>query len=172
MLKKIANKMLKQVRTKSLSELNFFYPEDNNYYKATAKDYKQNVIVHRCINLIANSASHVPWKAYRDTLNGHKIIENHPVNKILRQPNANIAGADFFTLVISNLLLYGNSYMLTNSLKKGQVSEIYALNPEYVNIILKDNKAVAYKYSSGNKEKIYPIDKFSKKSSILHIKNF
>ncbi|WPX99006.1 Phage portal N-terminal domain protein [Candidatus Megaera polyxenophila] len=30
-----------------------------------SEQYSKNVIVHRCVSLIASSASHVPWLVYR-----------------------------------------------------------------------------------------------------------
>lgn len=173
-IKKI-NKLLSKGETKkSQTSLDFFENFGNNreYYCANAKEYTRSAIVHRCVSLIAQSASHVPWKIYRNEASRRVVDEKHPVNKILKRPNADMAEADFITDVVSNLLLYGNSYILTNHHNNLTMSEIYSLNPEYVSIVFRNNKPVAYKYSVNGTEQIFPIDQITKKSRILHIKNY
>lgn len=172
MLKKIANKIWRNSEKKNLSDLNLFSLHNNSHHVASAKDYRNNVIVHRCVSLIAQSASHVPWKIYHDINGKRKLIEHHPVSKILKKPNLEMAGADFFTEVIANLLLYGNSYIVINLLKNGQIAELYTLNPELTEIIFNNGTPVAYKFSGFNKQKVYPIDKINRKSQILHIASY
>ena len=139
---------------------------------AGVEAYYNNVIVHRCVNLIASSASHVPWKVYRRTNNGPGEIYSHPVAKLLKKPNPDIAGADFFTELISGLLLYGNCYILANQLLNSLPSAIYPLHPKHMQVVVNNNTPVAYRYLSVNGEKLYPIDPVTRQSSVLHLKNY
>ncbi|MGI4753111.1 MAG: phage portal protein, partial [Janthinobacterium lividum] len=67
--------------------------------------YRENVIVYRCVNLIAQSAGHVPWKVLKSK--SGEVIANHPLNNLLKRPNPEKAGADFFSELISSMLLFG-----------------------------------------------------------------
>ena len=49
---------------------------------------------------------------------------------------------------------------------------IYTLHPNTVEIIVKENRPVPYRYSVSGTEKIYPIDNINRASRILHFKNY
>jgi phage portal protein BeeE len=71
---KIRKKMLKsylkkisRVRDKKSTnylDLPFLNYTDNDQIGVEA--YKDNAIVHRCVSLIATSASHVPWQVFKN----------------------------------------------------------------------------------------------------------
>ncbi len=53
---------------KNFQPFDLQYVASSNYTtEATVSAYFQNVIVYRCVNLIANSASHVPWYIKKET---------------------------------------------------------------------------------------------------------
>ncbi len=160
----------------STKSYNFYdYPAGQSYYedeKIGIDAYLNNVIVYRCVNLIAQSASHVPWLVMKNKGNSYEVIKNHPVYHLLKRPNAEKAGADFFSEVIANKLLYGNAYIVSTSQNNQPPSEIYLLSSQATEIIFNKNYPVAYKYNSANNHKIYPIDRISRMSKILHLKNY
>lgn len=173
------NNAYKKVDTfqgKSFTGVDFPFRSDNDFTHSSPADYAKNVIVHRCVNLIAQSASHVPWKVYVKRMHNSELTENHPANSLLKKPNPELTGADFFTKIVSHLLLYGNSYIILNSITKSNISGLYALNPENVEIKFQKNIPIAYSFrtSSGasGSEQLFPIDKISRQSKLLHIKNF
>lgn len=140
--------------------------------KVGSEQYFDNVIVHRCVSLIASSASHVPWLIYKN--HGSKMVlsSNHFAAKLLKKPNPEISGADFFTELISNLLLHGNSYIFLAGFEPSSASGIYSLHPKAVEVIIKEDRAVAYRHRNSSFEKTYPIDNFSRMSRVLHFKNY
>lgn len=80
--------------------------------------YKHNVIVYRCINLIARALSSVPLVLYRQEyyLNHNQIskeheIETHPVLDLLNAPSPMISGSNFMEHLVNYLLLSGNGYI-------------------------------------------------------------
>lgn len=170
-----------------------FYSIDlpfNNYnflknQKIGAQSYLENVIVYRCVNLIAQSASHVPWVIYKSKNEQINAQKNHPAYKLLQKPNPFVSGADFFEEIIANILLFGNSYLLTNQNKEDRNSnregsnfeyispEIYILHSPSTNIVIKDNEKIGYNYQTeDNRQIFYPINKITQTSQILHIKNY
>src|SRR5689334_10667648 len=78
---------------------------NQNYPKANFNSYRKNVIVHRCVNLIAQSASHIPWIVYHKGATKKVKIDCHPVYSLLNKPSPSKGGAEFFEQVISNKLL-------------------------------------------------------------------
>lgn len=163
-------KMAKLVGQKSSSVLDipFLLAQEND--RVGVESYKTNSIVHRCVSLIATSASHIPWHVYKDCGDHRKLLPKHPASKLLKNPRPDQSGADFFTENISSLLLYGNSYMLSSS--QDHPSELYNLHPTMLDHVTVDQILVGYKYKAQNKEKIFPIDPISKMSHVLHLKNY
>ena len=52
------------VKSNAALDLPFFsYMEED---RVGVEAYKNNSIVHRCVSLIATSASHIPWHIYKD----------------------------------------------------------------------------------------------------------
>jgi HK97 family phage portal protein len=157
---------------------NFYFADDFGKSKAGAESYKTNVIVNRCVNIISQSASHVPWLIMKKTSKGFERLPSHYINKLLKRPNPLKAGAEFFSEIIANKLLFGNSYILAvNGCGKSSVPhELYSLNPSAVEILNINGATTGYKYSiEGNNkhyDKVYAIDSVSKQSQILHIKNY
>lgn len=166
---------------KGLDILPFMQAE---HYDSSPNNYLDNVVVHRCVNLIAQSASHVPWKIYTRQTDGLKALPHHPASRLLKKPNPECAGAEFFATLISNILLHGNGYVCVNvvgSNKGGSVSVggdklkvigMSIVSPDSVDIEFRNNIPAAYKLDSSNGKKIYPINRISRQSQILQIKNY
>jgi len=168
MIREYLNKFNKPKEKKSSSFLDLPYLRESEEDKAGADAYFKNIIVHRCVSLIAISASHVPWVVYKQS----NLDKKHPINSLLQHPNADISGADFFTEVIANLLLYGNSYIVTTHSNNNLPSELHILRPNAVDLVSRKSSIVAYKYRTTEGEKIYPIDHLSRISRVLHLKNY
>jgi HK97 family phage portal protein len=165
-------------RTKSNYLDNFYFANDVSGPKVGVESYKTNVIVNRCVNIIAQSASHVPWLVMKKTPKGFERAVSHYANKLLKRPSPSKAGAEFFSEIVANKLLFGNSYILAiNQGNRDQAPyELYSLNPAAVEVVSNLGVISGYKYSvkTSNKshEKIYTIDAITKQSQVLHIKNY
>jgi HK97 family phage portal protein len=172
MIKTYLKKLSKQANKKSSSILDFSFYEPFTEKQASVNEYKINAIVHRCVNLIASSASHIPWKVYKEKNGKREQIFWHPAAKLLKKPAPNVSGADFFTASISNLLLYGNSYILV-PISNGSIPfELYNLHSNQIEHILSGNIISAYKYKSSKGDKFYYLDPITRVSKILHLKNY
>ena len=172
MLKNYIRKLRNNRQKKSATILDIPDSIFSSETRAGSEQYFDNVIVHRCVSLIASSASHVPWLVYKDRGNRRVFARDHLAAKLLKKPNPEASGADFFTEVISNLLLHGNAYLFLAGFDASAASGIYTLHPNAVEIIVKENRPVAYRYRVSGTEKIYPIDNINRASRILHFKNY
>lgn len=163
-------KITRLTNKKSYSSLDMPFMQYIEGDQASVDSYKTNSIVHRCVSLIATSASHIPWNIYRNSGDYRTILPNHPAHKLLKRPHPEQSGAAFFTENISTLLLYGNSYVLSAS--NNAPSELYNLHPSMVEHVMSEQQLVAYKYCKVGKRKIFPIDPISRMSHILHLMNY
>jgi HK97 family phage portal protein len=173
MITKYFKSFLKPKSQKSAHHLEFIdgYSGNENL-KAGIDSYRNNVIVYRCVNLIAQSASHVPWILRKNKVSTGQAITNHPILDLLKRPNPEKAGADFFCEVIASKLLFGNAYILSASSNGNHPKEIYLLPASSTQILTQNNYPVAYQYHSNRGGKVYPIDPISRMGKVLHIKNY
>lgn len=101
-------------------------------YEDFAKEgYKENAIVYRCVNEIANGAAAVTFNAFLDK----DKIENHPILRLLSRPNPRKAGVEYFQSLYAYILLSGNAYGVYAGPDNAPPRELYLLRPDRVRII-------------------------------------
>lgn len=142
-----------------------------NYESLTAQGFRKNVIVYRCVNLIARGAASVPWRLYQR----EDEIVKHPLLDLLQRPSALQAGSAFIESTLGYLLLSGNSYV--ECVRGGKdhelPEELYALRPDRTKVIPSANGLpLGFEYSVDSKKKVIPADPVTGDSDILHLKLF
>ncbi len=171
MLKQYIQKLMKPRETKQ----NFYDLQSyltNDCPASGINSYKQNVIVYRCVNLISQTASHVPWKIFKIESEKRILSPYHPADRLLKKPSSNKAGADFFVEVIASKLLYGNAYILATGTEYGHPKELFVLSSNHTEVVRENSRAIAYRYNVAGKETIYKINPLTCLSRILHLKNY
>lgn len=143
---------------------------NRNYNVFAEEGYNKNVIVNRCVSLIAQSAASVPWKLFR--LIGEKKLEikNHPLIDLLNRPNIHQAGAEFFESLYSYKMISGNAYVQAIRPNNKLPTELYILRPDRVNIVYKGG-VVGYEHQASEKV-FFPKNRITGECNILHVKNF
>lgn len=169
MIKNYLNKIFKPKQHKSHNFIDLIGMNQKSITNVGIEAYRSNVIVYRCVNLIAQTASHVSFLVLSDDGGNKKILHDHPINRLLRKPNPEQSGSEFFCQLIANTLLFGNGYIFSNF---ANFQEMYLLHPRAIEIVSDKNIAVAYKYNSASGEKIYRIDPVNRTSKVLHLKNY
>lgn len=150
------NKPVNQVYYHTLGEPRW---SPRSYESRCIEGYSRNVIVYRCITLIAKSIATVPWLVYK----GDKELDTHPLVSMIKRPNDETPWAGFIEEVISNLLISGNSYI--EILETDQPHQLYSLRPDKIKVLTNDSGYVsAYQYTVGSKARI--IEK------MIHLKRF
>ena len=66
MLQSYFKKFSKLPVKKAMSTLDLPFMQYSDEKKVGVDIYKTNAIVHRCVSLIACSASHIPWQVYKE----------------------------------------------------------------------------------------------------------
>lgn len=136
---------------------------------STQHQYMNNVIVYRCVQLIARGMASIPWILYQDD---HEI-EKHSLLSLFRQPNIKQADAAFREELIVHLLLSGNAYILKTYDEKMQILELNILSSDQIKIIPgKSVLPLAYEYIIGDQKHIFDVHPITGESRILHMKFF
>ncbi|MES2215093.1 MAG: phage portal protein [Pseudomonadota bacterium] len=171
MFKKYFTKSSSPRTTKSFDMPSFAAFMDHGQV-AGLNSYQSNVIVYRCVNLVAQSASHVPWIVMRRKNGIEEALPHHPLHKLLRRPNPKYAGADFFMEAIASMLLFGNAYILGSGPDNAAPRELHLLSAKYVDIVLDNGRPKAYRYRYNGGENLYPINSLTSMSKVLHLKTY
>lgn len=141
-----------------------------NYAALSEHGYRKNVIVHRCVNLIARGAASVPWRLYK----GRDELETHPLLRLLNRPSVYQGGSAFFESVFAHLLLSGNSYIeRVLGRHAAEPRELYALRPDRVKVVPgPTGLPIGFEYSVNGKALCLKLDPATGQSPILHLKLF
>jgi len=117
-------------------------------YAALAREgFMRNAIVYRAVRMIAEATASVPWLLY----DGAAEVDDHPLLKLLAQPNRQQAGADFREAVVGYLLTAGNAYIEAVAVD-GAPRELYALRPDRMKVVPgPDGWPEAYEYTAGGR---------------------
>jgi len=99
--------------------------------KAVKEGYKASPTVYRAIFLITKSAASVPWIVYSAD---NEPMPDHYLTKMLQHPNPNISKQDLFELIISWLLLAGNSYMKKTKVGN-KTNELWPISPDRLAVV-------------------------------------
>lgn len=139
------------------------------YDSLAAEGYQKNVIVYRCVNLIARGLSSVPWLLYR----GSNELETHPLLDLLNCPSPRQAGSSFMESVVGYLLLAGNTYIEAVLNQDDIPTELHPLRPDRIKIIPGSaGLPMGYQYTVGGVHKTINCNPITGQSCILHLKNF
>ena len=140
-----------------------------NYNLLADEGYQKNVIVYRCVSLIARGVGSVPWLLYD---HDHEV-DRHPILDLLNCPSPRQAGSSFMESVVGHLLLAGNAYVEAVTDQIGKPKELYSLRPGRMKVIPGlSGMPSAFEYQVDGRKRVLESDPITGQSSILHMKNF
>lgn len=136
-------------------------------YAALAREgFQGNAIVYRVVRMIAEAAASVPWLYYE----GRQERPDHPLARLLLQPNPLEGGADFLEQLYGFLLVSGNAYAEAVRID-GVVREIHALRPDRMTLVPGTKGwPEAYEYNVDGRKLRYAIHEDER--PILHVRFF
>src|SRR5690349_19223731 len=107
--------------------------------------FMRNPIVHRCVRLIAEAATRVPFAVSEE---GTRLAD-HPLLSLLKRPNPHQSGSELLEATYAYLQTAGNAYL--HAVVDGdEVKGIYGLRPDRMQAVVgRDGYAEAYAYTSG-----------------------
>ncbi|MCH8347968.1 MAG: phage portal protein, partial [Proteobacteria bacterium] len=139
------------------------------YEQLVREGYRKNVVVHRCVRIIAESAASVPFLLYR----GDKKLSGHPILDLLARPNPLQSGKELMASYYAFLEIAGNAYMEVAEGADGKAGELYVLRPERMRIIPgAKGWPAGYTYKVGGKSHTFKVEPRTGKSPIMHLRTF
>jgi HK97 family phage portal protein len=140
-----------------------------NYALLADEGYQKNVIVYRCVTLIARGAGSIPWLLYHKD----REVAEHPLLELLNCPSPRQAGSAFMEAVVGHLLLAGNAYIEAVFDHRNQARELYALRPDRMKVIPGVAGILAgFEYEVDGHKRRLECDPITGQSAVLHLKNF
>lgn len=145
---------------------------ETSYVALSKEGYQKNVIVYRCVSLIARSLSSVPWLLYQGAYK--QEIMDHPLLTLLNCPSPRQAGSAFIEAVVAYFLLSGNAFIQGVYDDDGNLCELHPLRPDRTRVIVGDQgEILGYEYRIDQKVKTFLCDKENQNfCPILHLKLF
>ena len=159
----------KDAPTVMINRLEAYMGKSVRKYKDYAREgFQDNAIVHRCVKLIADSASAVKIKVF----DGENELENHELISLLERPNPLQSGGEYFQSLYSYLMISGNSYLLRDTENETPPRELYLLRPDRIKI--KSSSSMIPEFYcyivDGQIVREYPIDQNTGRGQLKQIK--
>ena len=131
----------------------------------TERTAMQITAVYACVRIISETVASLPLHVYEYTDSGKEKVYTHPLYRLLHDiPNPEMNSFVMREVMMSHLLLWGNSYSQIIRNGKGEVFALYPLLPEKMTVERGVDNRIYYKYSSDKDGTIV-----FRKEEILHI---
>lgn len=103
--------------------------------------------VWACVGLISRTIATLPIGVYERKRDGSReSVPNHPVARLLRDPNADVTATEFMEAEAQSLLLWGNSF--SEKVGNGDVpTSLIRLEPHRLKVFRDENNRLAFEYA-------------------------
>lgn len=115
----------------------------------TERTAMQTTAVYACVRIIAETVASLPLHVYEYTRSGKERVYTHPLYRILHDiPNPEMNSFIMREVMMSHLLLWGNSYSQIIRNGRGEITALYPLMPEKMTVDRGSDGKLYYKYNS------------------------
>jgi HK97 family phage portal protein len=145
------------------------------YGEFSKEGYQKNVVVFRCISMIAHAVGSIEWVLYqRVSRKKREEIEDHPLLELLARPNPLLAKASFFENITAYRLISGNAYVSKVSSNPNKPpTELWPLRPDLMKIAAGSNgMPQGYLYGMDPNITKYPVEQVTGQCDLMHMKFF
>ena len=144
----------------------FYFGSSNAGKSVNPRNAVQVSTVYACVRVIAETVASLPLAVYEDTGTGSKKVPDHQLYRLLHdEPNPEMTSFVMREVMLSHLLLWGNSYTQIIRSGKNHIVGLYPLLPDRMEVD-RDSKTgkLTYTYTTteGTPVKLDPTD-------VLHI---
>ena len=107
--------------------------------------------VYGCVNVISSDIAKLPIKLWRKLpTGGRKLADDHPIHRLLQNPNGYQTHVDFFSYFFVSVLLAGNAYIYVTRDERGVAKRLDVLNPYFVRPLVADTGDIYYQIGASN----------------------
>jgi len=142
-----------------------------NFEGFTKQGYQNNVIVFRCIDMIAKAVGNAQW--YVVAKDSEREV-NSPLMQLINRPNPMMGKSAFFEAITAYLFITGNSLIeQVGPNENAPPMELWPVKPQGFKIIPgRDGYPDYYQLELNGKKKIWKVNPVNFRSQILHLKTF
>lgn len=116
-----------------------------------AKSAEGITAVFGCVQALSESTACLPLHVYARTEDGERQrAEDHPLSRVLREPNNNQTGLAFRESLTASVLLHGNGYARKEYNRSGELTALHPMNPRGVTVVKLENNRHRYDYTDGD----------------------
>ncbi len=104
--------------------------------------------VFGCVQALSESTACLPLHVYARTEDGERQrAVDHPLSRVLREPNNNQTGLAFRESLTASVLLHGNGYARKEFNRSGELAALHPMNPQGVTVVKLDSGRHRYDYT-------------------------
>ena len=143
----------------------FYFGSSASGKSVNPRSAMQVSVVYACVRVIAETVASLPLAVYEDTGSGSRKATEHYLYRLLHdEPNSEMTSFVYREVMLSHLLLWGNSYSQIIRSGKNKVAGLYPLLPDRMEVDRDSKGKLTYTYttSDGVPVKLSPDD-------VLHI---
>ena len=113
-----------------------------------------------CLNVLGTAFSEPPLKVYLKSTEGDEVIDNHPAQVLLQNPNPNMTANLMNNYIVTSVAVYGDAFLLKLRNESGQVLQLIPLLADMVEVKGNNEQLITkYEYKQkGNTLEIPPED--------------
>ena len=105
----------------------------------------RHVAVMACVSILAGDVAKIPLGVFRRLPDGGKApAVDHPLHRLLREPNAWQTGFEFMEMLQAGLVLRGNGYAVVNRNGRGEPVTMVPVHPDRVGLFEAPDGAYFY----------------------------
>jgi len=143
------------------SQVVFPFNTDAGFFSGTNQMSPEgNSAALACLNVLGTAFSEPPLKVYLKSIEGDEVINNHPAQVLLDNPNPNMTANLMNNYIVTSVAVYGDAFILKLRNNAGGVVQLIPLLPEMVEVKGNDEQLITkYVYKQkGNTLEILPED--------------
>lgn len=131
-------------------------------------DPTSSPIAYACMTIIANDICKLRPEIKRRQGDIWSVDSGDIRWRILRRPNYYQDWIQFAQYWVMSKLRFGNTYALKEFDERGNVSSLYILNPDNVQVLVTDDGAIYYQVAADTLTGVFDIDRIVPASAIIH----
>ena len=143
----------------------FYFGTSGSGKAVTAQTAIQLSTVYACVRVIAETVASLPFGVYEAKEDGNRKATDHPLHRLIHdEPNSEMTSFVMREVMLTHLLLYGNSYSQIIRNGKNGVASLYPLLPDRMEVDRNDKGKLVYTYTTtaGKTVNLDPVN-------VLHI---
>ena len=143
------NKASPKTKNTLSSTMSFLFGSSMAGQTVTERTAMQNTAVYACVRVLAEGLAELPLHVYQFTDDGGKQRAiKHPLYSLLHDaPNPEMTSFIFRETMMNHLLLWGNAYAQIIRNGQGQITGLYPLMPDRMDVNRASNGELYYTYT-------------------------